>query len=119
MTFLPLRSWRNCNAIDEDGRVRNDDLALATPTRPSISAAPMAGMTSLASARLHPFPARRSWLCRVRILWTSPGEGSLVVPTSSTTPLSAQIMDLKNVAWGRNIRLFNEEIKAVVHRFRR
>ncbi|CAL8993417.1 unnamed protein product [Prunus brigantina] len=49
MTFLLMRPWRNCNAIDEDGRAWYDDSNLAMFVWLSTSVAPMAGVTALAS----------------------------------------------------------------------
>ncbi|CAL2238983.1 unnamed protein product [Prunus armeniaca] len=49
MTFLLMRPWRNCNAIDEDGRAWCDDSNLAMFVWPSTLVAPMAGVTVLAS----------------------------------------------------------------------
>ncbi|CAL8169246.1 unnamed protein product [Prunus armeniaca] len=49
MTFLLMRLWRNCNAIDEDGRAWYDDYNLATSVWLSTSVAPMVGVTVLAS----------------------------------------------------------------------
>ncbi|CAL9012226.1 unnamed protein product [Prunus brigantina] len=48
MTFLLMRPWRNCNAIDEDGRAWYDDSNLATFVWLSTSVAPMAGVTASA-----------------------------------------------------------------------
>ncbi|CAL2247110.1 unnamed protein product [Prunus armeniaca] len=49
MTFLLMRPWRNCNAIDEDGRAWCDDSNLAMFVWPSTLVAPMAGVMVLAS----------------------------------------------------------------------
>ncbi|CAL2247884.1 unnamed protein product [Prunus armeniaca] len=49
MTSLPLRPWKDCNAIDEDGRAWYDDSNLATFVWLGTSVAPMAGVTALAS----------------------------------------------------------------------
>ncbi|CAL8095933.1 unnamed protein product [Prunus armeniaca] len=49
MTFLLMRPWRNCNAIDEDGRTWCNDSNLATFVWPSTLVAPMIKVTVLAS----------------------------------------------------------------------
>ncbi|CAL8151932.1 unnamed protein product [Prunus armeniaca] len=49
MTLLLMRPWRNCNAIDEYGRVCYDDSNLATFVWLSTSVAPMSRVTALAS----------------------------------------------------------------------
>ncbi|CAL8993775.1 unnamed protein product, partial [Prunus brigantina] len=49
MTLLLMRPWRNCNAIDKDGRAWYDDSNLATFVWLSTSVAPMSIATALAS----------------------------------------------------------------------
>ncbi|CAL9012921.1 unnamed protein product [Prunus brigantina] len=49
MTLLLMRPWRNCNAIDEDGRAWYDDSNLAKFVWLSTSVAPMSRVTALAS----------------------------------------------------------------------